>query len=213
MGVGVWTRRGLGCYYQRHGYYKAPSMLNLIRENMIIALQLWARVYRDDHYHAAVDTINGVEAMNKTLKYNYLPKGKNITLSHLVTILVEEFLPEMLQKYQKENFAMSEPYRSYNEFVPDYLKGRPRSVILHCLSRIRKADRFSKESVQQVDTSGQFRVESTSGKQHTLNFKHDDNMPECTCKDWIRWHIPCKHFLPYLIIFQTVDGLAYQRSI
>ena len=169
-------------------------MLNLICKNMIIALQLWARVYRDDHYHAAVDTNNGVEAMNKTLKYNYLPKGKSITLSHLVTILVEEFLPEILQKYQKENFAMSESYRSYNEFVPDYLKGRPRSVILHCLSRIRKADRFLKESVQQLDTSDQFRVESTSGKQHTVNFKHDDNMPECTCKDWIWWHIPCKHF-------------------
>ena len=72
---------------------------------VIVALQLWARVYCEDCYHIAVDTNNGVEAMNKTLKYN-LPKGKNITLSHLVTILVEEFLPEMLQKYQKENFAI-----------------------------------------------------------------------------------------------------------
>ena len=38
---------------------------------MIVALQLWARVYCDDCYHIAVDTNNGVEAMNKTLKYNY----------------------------------------------------------------------------------------------------------------------------------------------
>ena len=162
--------------------------------NMIFALQLWARVYRDDRYHAAVDTNNGVEAMNKTLKYNYLPKGKNITLSHLVTILVEEFLPEMLQKYQKENFAMSESYRSYNEFVPEYLKGRPRSVVLHCLSRIRKAERFTKESVEQIDKSSQFTVKSASGKEHTLKFTNDENMPECTCKDWTRWYIPCKHF-------------------
>lgn len=132
--------------------------------------------------------------MNKTLKYNYLPKGKNITLSHLVTILVEEFLPEMLRKYQKENFAMSEFYRSYNEFVPEYLKGRPRSVILHCLSRIRKAERFTKESVEQIDSSSQFTVKSASGKEHTVKFKNDENIPVCTCKDWTRWHIPCKHF-------------------
>jgi hypothetical protein len=158
---------------------------------VVTTLQLWARVYRDDRYHAAVDTNNGVEAMNKTLKYNYLPKGKNITLSHLVTILIEEFLPEMLQKYQKENFAMSEFYRSYNEFVPEYLKGRPRSVILHCLSRIRKAERFSKESVEQINNSSQFIVKSTSGKEHTVKFKNDEGMPECTCKDWTRWHLPC----------------------
>ena len=132
--------------------------------------------------------------MNKTLKYNYLPRGKNITLSHLVTILVDEFLPKMLQKYQKENFAMSESYRSYNEFVPKYLKGRPRSVILHCLSRIRKGEKFTKESVKHIRESNQFIVKSASGKEHTLKFANDENMPECTCKDWTRWHIPCKHF-------------------
>ena len=25
-------------------------------------------------------------------------------------------------------------------------------------------------------------------------FANGANMPECTCKDWTRWHIPCKHF-------------------
>jgi len=46
----------------------------------------------------------------------------------------------MLQKYQKDNFAVSESYRLYNEFVPEYLQGQPRSVILHCLSRIMQVD-------------------------------------------------------------------------
>ena len=32
-------------------------------------------IYGQEHrYHAAVDTNNDVEAMNKALKYNYLPK-------------------------------------------------------------------------------------------------------------------------------------------
>ena len=60
---------------------------------------------------------------------------------------------------------MSEFYRSYNEFVPEYLKGWPRSVILRCLSRIRKAERFTNESVKQIDSSSQFSVKSASGKE------------------------------------------------
>ena len=141
-----------------------------------------------------MDTNNGVEAMNKTLKYNYLPRGKNLTLSHLVTVLMEEYLPESFLKYQKENFAMTESYRSYNDFVPDYLRGRPRKVVLHCLSRIQKVAKFKKESIT-MTTAGTFSVRSPSGKTHMVQFMGDNNMPQCTCKDWVRWHIPCKHFM------------------
>lgn len=132
--------------------------------------------------------------MNKTLKYNYLPKGKNITLSQLVSVLVEQFLPEMFRKYQKQNFAMSESYRSHNEFIPEYLRGRPRAVILHCLSRIKKAAKFRAESIKPTnDDAGHFQVNSPSGKQHEVKISSSSGYPECTCKDWIRWHLPCKH--------------------
>ena len=36
-------------------------------------MQKWARVYRKSEYHAAVEINNGVEALNKLLKYHYLP--------------------------------------------------------------------------------------------------------------------------------------------
>ena len=167
---------------------------------------------QDENYHAAVDTNNGVESMNKTLKYNYLPKGKNITLSHLVTILVEDFLPEAFQKYQKENFAMTESYRTYNQFVPDYLRGRPRKVILHCLSRKQKAAKFTKESIKMADQPGMFIVNSASGKEHKVQFVADDNMPQCTCKDWIRWHIPCKHFQAVFTHFSQWGWASLPKS-
>ena len=132
--------------------------------------------------------------MNKTLKYNYLPRGKNITLSHLVSVLIEQFLPEMFHKYQKQNFAMSESYRSYNEYIPEYLRGRPRAVILHCLSRMRKAGKFRAESIKPTNSdAGHFQVNSPSGKQHEVKISNGSGYPECTCKDWIHWHLPCKH--------------------
>ena len=130
--------------------------------------------------------------MNKTLKYNYLPRGKNITVSQLVSTLIEQFLPEMFHKYQKQNFAMSESYRSYSKHVPEYLRGRPRSVILHCLSRIKKAAKFKKGSVQQTGEGSIFLVNSPSGTQHKVKISNDSD-PECSCKDWVCWHLPCKH--------------------
>ena len=155
--------------------------------------QRWARAYCDDKFHAAVDTNYGVEAMNKTLKYNYLPRGKNITVSQLVVTLTEEFLPEMLRKYQKQNIATSGYYRSYNDFVPKYLRERPWAVILHCLSRIKKASKFRKESVKETGEAGTFLVTSPSGKLHEVKISNGSGLPECTCKDWTRWHISCKH--------------------
>ena len=63
------------------------------------AQQKWALCYRDDKFYAAVNTNNGVEALNKVLKYNYLPQNKNMTVSNLATLLVTTFLPESYQKY------------------------------------------------------------------------------------------------------------------
>ena len=62
---------------------------------IVVYLQRWARAYRDDQYHAAVETKNGTEAMNKLMKYRYLPRQKNITLSNLTSKIVEEFVPAL----------------------------------------------------------------------------------------------------------------------
>ncbi len=53
-----------------------------------LLIQMWARRYRDKHYHGAVDTNNGTEALNKVLKYMYLPQTKSMTLSGIVTRLL-----------------------------------------------------------------------------------------------------------------------------
>lgn len=150
--------------------------------------------------------------MNKTLKYNYLPKGKNTTLSYLVTVLIEEFLPESFHKYQKENFAMTEAYRSYNDFVPVYLRGRPRKVILlHCLSRMQKVAKFTKESI----------------KKRLMNLAHSlCTVLQARSTRYSLWQgITCHNALvkigyvgisrasiswPCLITFHNGDGIAYQ---
>ena len=161
-------------------------------------IQRWARAYRDNHYHVAVNTNNGVEAQNKLFKYKFLPRTKQrATLSSTMTILVEKYLPACKQKYLFQNYKQSPQYRSYKEFVPSYLHNRPRSVILHCLDRKTKSTKFSAHAIHDLDTeNGIFEVEKSSDSKQVVNFgvKEQNGMPSCTCKDWQQYHIPCKHF-------------------
>ena len=45
-----------------------------------------------------VDTNNGVERQNKDFKYEYLKQFKDNTLSGMLTVLIERFLPD---KYKR----------------------------------------------------------------------------------------------------------------
>ena len=90
---------------------------------------------------------------------------------------------------------MSETYRSYNSFVPSFLKGRPRSVIIHCLQRMKNSRKFTKANIEFSDEiNGLFHLKSQSGKVHVVDFGLLTRTPSCTCKDWIQFRIPCKHF-------------------
>ena len=160
-------------------------------------MQLWARAYRDEVYHAAVDTNNGVESQNKMLKYNFLPRNTRLTLtlSRLVTVLNESFLPDMYHKQMFLNHQMLPTYRAYNSFVPQYLHGRPRQVIIHCLERKSNCQKYNEEDITIQDaTNGVFTVKGSSGKAYTFDFGRTTSKPSCSCLDWIKWQIPCKHF-------------------
>ncbi len=138
---------------------------------MYSLFQRWARAFRDTQYHAAVNTNNAVEAQNKLLKYTYMPRKKNITLSELLSIVIDTYLPGSYQKYLFKNYQMSETYRSYNQFVPSFLRGRPRNVIVHCLQRMKKSERFTTSDIEINDElNGKFQVKSQSGTVHQVDF-------------------------------------------
>ena len=86
-------------------------------------------------------------------------------------------------------------YRVPANIVQGYLKGRPCSLIRHCLVCKTKSNKFTGDSVHQTDVPGIVNIKASGGK-HTVTFATEahDEMPSCTCKDWARWRIPCKHF-------------------
>ena len=52
------------------------------------------RAFCDNRFHAAVNTNEVTELFNKLLKYSYLPPEKMTTLSGIVTLIIDSFLPE-----------------------------------------------------------------------------------------------------------------------
>ena len=151
-------------------------------------MQLWARVYRDNRFYAAVNTNNGTESLNKLLKYSYLPRKKAMTLSAIATLIIEYFLPDTYQKYLFLNYKQSGQYRSYKSFVLEFLHDRPQSVIIHSLERRSKSHKYIKEGVCIINSDdGMFTIKGSNNNDHTVSF----TTPSCTCRDWVEWHIPC----------------------
>lgn len=148
--------------------------------------------------------------MNKLLKYKFLPRQKNLTLSFLVIKLTEEFIPALHYKYMFQNFKQTSLYRAYNPAVaPKYLQCRPKSVILHCLHCKSKSLKCTGSDVSEVDASiGVFEVKGKS-QSHTVDF----SIPSCTCKDWIAHYIPCNNFLWYLTSKKVGIGTNFQHFI
>jgi len=128
-----------------------------------------------------------------------------MTVSSLAALLVNAFLPESYQKYLLRNYQMSGTYRAYKDFVPSYLHGRPRNVIVHCLSRKSKCAKIMLTQVICTDSvQGIFEINSSSGKKHTVSFCE----PQCSCKDWKQQRLPCKHFFA---VFHYFSDWSWDR--
>ena len=119
-----------------------------------------------------------------------------------MTVLCEEFNPDIHHKYLFLNYKASSNYRTYNDFVPRYLHGRPRQVILHCLDRKSSSRKYDLTDIISQDTDiGVFKIKGSS-KLHTIDFGTSSGEPSCTCLDWTQWKIPCKHFFAIFNLFE-----------
>ena len=64
-----------------------------------------------------------------------------------------------------KNFKQSDLYRSHNpSIVPDYVQGRPKQTILHCLHRPASSNKFASSDVIEVSPGLlKFEVKGTKG--------------------------------------------------
>ena len=58
------------------------------------SLQKWLKAFRFGLLEIVVNTNNEVERKNREFKYDFLKQYKDNTLSAMVTVLVEQFIPD-----------------------------------------------------------------------------------------------------------------------
>ena len=117
-----------------------------------------------NEFHAAVDTNNGTEESAKVQIY------AKTESRNFVSLLVRRFLPEAQQSYVLPNLKASEWYRHYNDFVPRFLRGRPRSVILHCLNKQSRSNKYHGGDLREGGKEGVFTLQKTDGTKHVVDF-------------------------------------------
>ncbi|XP_029180401.1 uncharacterized protein LOC114947972 [Acropora millepora] len=75
--------------------WKSSSNLqNYITKTWLPQYKKWVWAFRKARFLTTINTNNGVERQNKAFKYDYLERHNHATLSVMLTVLVEEFLPD-----------------------------------------------------------------------------------------------------------------------
>ena len=95
----------------------------------------------------------------------------------------------------------------FSAVVPSYLRGCPKATILHCLHRQAKSNAFTEIDVCSSEEEERFRVRGTSTT-HTTDIGVASKEPSCSCKDWIKHRIPCKHFFA---VFRLHPEWSWER--
>lgn len=99
----------------------------------------------------------------------------------------------------------SSAYRRYHSTIPEYLHNWPPKVIKHVMQRVETAQQYTKDDVSVLPEQGTFTVSSSiPGQHHVVDF----NAPCCTCEDFKKHKLPCKHFGA---VFLLVEGCSFTR--
>ena len=114
----------------------------------------------------------------------------------------------MFCRYIKLNFKSSSKYRSYHQKVVEWdLLDKPKKYVKHCLERISKVEQIDSNDIQVIERNRLFKVESSSKEIfHQLDLGNKCSFPTCTCHDWKKHLMPCKHFLA---LFEHKTGISW----
>ena len=75
--------------------------------------------------------------------------------------------------------------KGYSEEIPEYLQQRPKTFIDHCMKRLSEAD----GEIEYIEEG--FIVKNCSG----ATYRVSTSVPNCSCQDFQRNGLPCKHML------------------
>lgn len=191
--------------------YSAQDFPQSRRKSQTYTMMYWCNAFMDLGFHSPVTTTNGVESLNKSLKHFYLKLANPGTLSTLMRVVIQDFLPDLFQNYVMLNYRASSNFKAYDASIPHYLHNRPRTVVQHCMKRLHSIDHnFGSGDIdKRIDgTSEAYTVKSTD-KRYQVTMGSEKEFPNCTCEDFRRNFLPCKHFFAVFKFFnQSWNNLS-----
>ena len=174
-------------------YNNNKKVQNWMEKYWLPEIKRWAKVYRNKDADLVINTNNSIERQNKCLKYDYISRYSDKSLTGLLILIRDFYLPDAYKKYIQSNLKLSSSYRKYNDNIPEWLQERPHNFIKHVLQRLHTAQsEYTKEDVN-ILSKLKYQVKSFAGPiehpWYIVNFAD----PSCECADWDKHHFPCKH--------------------
>ncbi|XP_053392117.1 uncharacterized protein LOC123539246, partial [Mercenaria mercenaria] len=174
-----------------------------IDKQWLMEKKRWVYCFRKDTVNIKVGTTNGVESLNKKLKFSYLKNfNSGSTLSSLAKVMVEKCLPDSQNLYTRNNIVCLSTFKKYSEDVPEFLVNRPKKFVMHCLKRMTPELDINADNITPLDSG--YEVRSPSGQNYHVILSEE--IPSCTCPDWEMFHWPCKHMLA---IFKNIEDIDW----
>lgn len=99
---------------------------------IFVILQNWCDAHLKQGFIGRTKTTNGIEGLNKSFKHSHLKLQGNGTITTMIEVLVQDFVPDMINEYRNLNFMSSSQYKRYNTMISVYLHNRPREVVIFC---------------------------------------------------------------------------------
>lgn len=133
-------------------------------------------------------------------------------MSGLCELIKESFIPDTLQRYVYHNLKFSSEFKLYDPSIPSCLQNRPHWFIKHCMQRLHAAQSSGMNVGEQDDV---FFVVRSGAAQYHIQLGDDNHFFSCSCADFQRFFMPCKHIFAVLTLVPGYSWMslpAYFRN-
>ena len=158
-------------------------------------IKRWCLAYRPDDL-ILCNTNNGTDRLNEDLKYDELKGLKQSSVSEVLVILVNSFIPKHYKKDIEFNARYGDGCKRYASGIPYFLKNRPKKIVEILLEKMYRA--VPKDEINRLDQHT-FKVnhnEECTGirKEYEVFLGNETKFCSCSCHDFRDYRMVCKHF-------------------
>ena len=117
----------------------------------------------------------------------------------------------MIHRYVEQNVRRSGTYRNCNKVLPEWLHDKPQKFTRHCRERIALGKAIKKRDSEVRSMKCLiFQIHSSANNDiYTITLGDKTTMPQCTCENWGKSSMPCKHMFAVMDHIECVSCVSF----